>query len=118
MAHKLLPLHWILLATVFVAILFSFYKYYMTQNYLFLVEAPCDPQAAECYVRDCDEEECPPNGLSEYRLFGVPAELFNICVDNSCQNICSIEAYCEELLCSAQEEIECSTPLVAEQKVP
>ena len=117
MAHKLLPLHWVLVATVCVAIVFSFYKYLWTKNYLFLVEAPCNQQTMECYVRDCDEEECPPNGLSEYRLFSVPADVFRSCTDNSCWNVCAAGSSCEEILCTTQDEIECVSPQTADRDV-
>jgi hypothetical protein len=115
MLHKLLSLHSILLITAFLAIAFSFYKYSWTKDYLFLVESSCNAQISECYVRDCDEEECPPNGLSAYRLFSVPAAQFGACNDNSCANVCSDGLSCEEILCSSQEEIECTSPHAAEQ---
>ncbi|OGG57832.1 hypothetical protein A2853_00470 [Candidatus Kaiserbacteria bacterium RIFCSPHIGHO2_01_FULL_55_17] len=103
-------LHWFLFGMIAVAIAFSFYKYFFAKNYTFLVEAPCDSSTQECYVRDCEEEECPPNGLSTYRIFAVPASRFGECTDNSCIDLCVEGGPCAELLCSAQEEISCERP--------
>lgn len=96
---------WLLLGAVVIALAFSFDRYVLREEYSFLVEAPCQ-SSSDCYTRDCDEEECPPNELETYRLFAVPARAFDTCEDNSCANVCP-GTDCEELKCSDQEEIAC-----------
>ncbi|MEK7480004.1 MAG: hypothetical protein AAB665_01800 [Patescibacteria group bacterium] len=106
------PLHFILLASAVIAILISLYTYLYARAYDFLVEAPCSVVTAECYVRDCSEGDCPPNNLSSYRVFSVPASAFDACTDNSCINICSAAGGpCTEIACSEQEDVECLGPL-------
>jgi len=104
-------LFWILISSVVVACGFSAYRYIIQEDYTFLVEAPCNPLNQACYVRDC-EDYCPPNELSEYRLFSLPAKEFARCEDNSCLNICPSATYsCEEILCEEDEETACPGPL-------
>ncbi|MBI4066019.1 hypothetical protein HY412_02425 [Candidatus Kaiserbacteria bacterium] len=100
---------WILIASVLVVLGQSMYENYLAKNYLFFVEASCDSTVNECYSRSCDNiDDCPPNGLTAYRVFQLPASQFNNCSDNSCLNICPSEAYvCEEIMCSTQEDVSC-----------
>lgn len=106
------PLHWILLCATVVAILASLLMYFFAREYDFLVEASCTVATHECYVRDCSEGDCPPNEFSSYRVFLIPAGDFDSCTDNTCMNICGNEAGpCTEIMCSAQEEVECLGPL-------
>jgi len=106
------PLHWILLAATLIAIFVSLYIYLFGQRYDFLIEAPCNVATQECYVRDCSEGDCPPNELSSYRVFIVPAATFDSCTDNSCANVCSPDnSPCTEVMCSAQEDVQCLGPL-------
>ncbi len=105
------PVHWVLLASVGIAVLVSVYVYFIQKNYDFFVEAPCNAATNECYVRDCSEGDCPPNGLATYRVFNVPATLFSSCEDNSCMNVCAKNnSPCTELLCSDQSDVECAGP--------
>lgn len=92
------------------------YKNYFMKDYLFYVEAACDSSVNECYIRSCDVEgDCPPNNLTSYRVFELPASQFQNCSDNSCLNICPSEtASCEEVLCSTQEDVSCEGPGTAE----
>lgn len=103
-------IQWLMGAMIVIALLFSFYKYFFFKNYNFLVEAPCDVSTNECYVRDCEEEECPPNELSTYRMFAVSASRFGECTDNSCLNVCLRKGACNEMLCSDDEENTCAGP--------
>ncbi|MDP3965569.1 MAG: hypothetical protein Q8Q13_02100 [bacterium] len=110
-ATRQFPLHWVLLASTAIAILASFYIYFFTKNYDFLIEAPCDAALSQCYVRDCSTGDCPPNNLSAYSLYRVPAALFSSCTDNSCSNICTAgNTVCKEIPCSSQVDVECSGP--------
>jgi len=107
---------WILIVSVIVILGQSMYKNYILKDYLFFAEASCDTAMNECYVRSCEvEDDCPPNGLTTFRSFQLPASQFKFCTDNSCLNICPSEAYaCEELLCSDQEDYSCEGPLESE----
>ncbi len=68
----------------------SYYKYFYTKNYDYLVEATCDPNAGKCFYRDCENnpDSCPPNNLSYYKEYYVKAYDFPKCSDNSCQTEC------------------------------
>jgi hypothetical protein len=104
---------WALLGSAVLAFLVSGYLYAYAKQYEYLVEAPCDSATHECYMRDCEEEECPPNGLASYRLFAVPARLFPSCTDNGCLNVCLSEgSACRELKCSGDTESACEGPLL------
>lgn len=103
---------WILIVSVLIILGQSMYENYILKKYVFFVEAQCDPSADECYVRSCDiEGDCPPNNLTIYRVFQLPASQFQNCSDNSCLNICpSIAHSCEEIACSTQSDISCEGP--------
>lgn len=99
------------LGSVILVVVASFYTNLYAKNYHYFVEATCDPATEECYVRDCDAEECPPNGLSSYRVYSIPSTAFTSCKDNSCDNICvSQNSPCQEILCSSQSDVECQGP--------
>ena len=106
---------WILLVSVLVVLGQSLYKNYFIKDYLFYLEAPCDTSINECYVRDCGVDgDCPPNNLEVYRVFEMLASQFKNCSDNSCLNICPSSAnFCEEILCSTQDDISCEGPEAA-----
>jgi hypothetical protein len=88
----------------------SFYKYYFTQNYDYLVEAECNPEIEICYIRDCSNpDDCPPNGYEEYKQYYLKAYDFKKCSDNSCKTECENDAIdCEEIVCGEFEEDICS----------
>ena len=89
----------------------SLYTHLYAQDLVFLVEMGCDPSTQQCYTRDCSTEECPPNGLSEYRVFSVNAEQFAQCTDNSCADICAAgNDSCQEIPCSNDETAACIGP--------
>lgn len=104
---------WFFVCTVLLAIAVSFWIYFFNRSYLFVVEAPCDPAYAECFMRDCATHECPPQGLSLYREFEVPAQLFDSCTDATCSNICVSQGSCVERLCHNQQDIPCSSAVPA-----
>lgn len=104
-------LAWLLLLSVLVGFGVSIYRYDIAKNYSLFVEAPCDPLTNECYVRDCDNDGCPPNDLAVYRTFTLPAQEFAHCTDNSCLSICPSEAHsCTEIMCSDQDDVSCEGP--------
>lgn len=88
----------------------AFDSYYFDKNYIFSVEAPCDITSELCYVRDCEADYCPPNGLSEYKIYNLRASDFAKCEDNSCSTECASGAIeCTEVSCGEYEEDQCST---------
>lgn len=95
----------------FVAVIASnWYYFYRSGNFNYLIESPCDPTAANCFYRDCENEpdSCPPNGLSYYQSFYVSAADFATCTDNSCANECTTKAIsCTPILCGDSEEDVC-----------
>jgi hypothetical protein len=106
----------VLTSFVVVALLLTYLtaytKYIFAKDYVFYIEAPCDPESMICFVRDCDDY-CPPNGLSAYRSFTIQASTFASCTNNSCENICLTEstaAQCEEIICDPVADESCSTP--------
>lgn len=86
----------------------SMYAHLFAADFDYLVEAECDAGTQTCYVRDCEADECPPNGLSSYTLYVVPARDFAQCTDNACSNVC-LPGGCEEIRCSDETD-ECSHP--------
>jgi len=87
------------------------YKFLLEKNYNFVVEAPCDSSTNACFIRSCfNSDDCPPNGLENYRIFNVKASDFEKCTNNSCLNEClSGKISCKETKCGNSEEDECSS---------
>ena len=87
----------------------AFNKYYYTKNYDYIIETPCDPSKEACYTRDCSAEECPPNGLSNYKVFSVKAYDFAKCSDNSCKKECEGGLIvCVAIPCGESESDSCT----------
>lgn len=87
------------------------WSYLFQKNYSFIVEAPCDPETETCFYRDCEEEYCPPNALSNFRMFSVLAKDFPNCLGNSCLTECiSGTLSCEEIVCGTSSEDICGAP--------
>lgn len=94
-----------------VAVIFSSaYKYFILKDYIFEVEASCNPGTENCFHRDCGPtDECPPNGLEDYRVFEIKASDYKICTDQSCKNECSTgKIVCNEIICGAGDSDQCS----------
>jgi len=87
----------------------SFYSHLYAQNLEYLVEETCNPEISTCFVRDCEEEECPPNELTEFRTLVVPAGIFSKCKENSCIDACRESGACLEIMCT-DEESTCAGP--------
>jgi hypothetical protein len=83
---------------------FAFNRYVETKNFHVIIETPCDPAGELCFFRDCDKEECPPNGLSTYRSWDVNAKIFYGCdVNNTCESTCENETgKCKEIVCNPE----------------
>jgi hypothetical protein len=79
----------ILAISVICSIGISAYRYWYTENYYYLVEAPCTASdSTQCFARSCVDGECPPNELEAYQVYRLKADLFPLCTDNSCENVC------------------------------
>jgi hypothetical protein len=104
--------HWLILAAVLLAVLTSFYRYGVVRAYTIILEAPCDPTRTECYARDCAEPgSCPPDNLSAYQLYALPASLFDQCDSNYCLSLCKESGTaCRPMPCGDQTEVECEGP--------
>ncbi len=81
----------------------SYYRYFYTKDYDYLVEASCDPLTEGCHYRSCENaDDCPPNQLSVYKVYHVNAGDFARCADNSCKQECESGAIaCEPIACDA-----------------
>ena len=104
-----------ILAGIFFVLFFavigtSFYKYFYTKNYDYLVEASCDTSIESCFFRDCtNPDDCPPNGLSEYKAYYVNAADFAQCADNSCKAECEAGSIsCTPIACDESVGDTCS----------
>jgi len=94
---------------IFAVLANSIYQYRYGKDFTILVETSCDSTLTSCYVRDCETEECPPNGLSEYRVFSVAAKDFSKCTDDPCLFECSNNVIsCTEIVCDPTKENVCS----------
>jgi hypothetical protein len=91
----------------------SVHRYWYTENYYYLVEAPCTlADSTQCFTRTCAEGDCPPNELEEYQIYRLKADLFPQCSDNSCANVCAdVENTCMVVPCDPISGEECVTSI-------
>jgi hypothetical protein len=91
-----------LLSCCAITILVSFYFFYFKKNYDFIIESPCDTTKEECFVRDCtNPDDCPPNGLSEFKRFSLKASDFKYCPNEDCTEVCETgQIKCEQIKCT------------------
>lgn len=104
----------ILIAAMVVAVIAATSWFFLVRkDYEFVVEVPCDPETEICYARDCEEEECPVNGLETYTVFTLRAADFARCADGTCLMECRTgEISCSEAICGESEEDVCAAPAV------
>jgi hypothetical protein len=97
-----------------VSIAVSFYFFYYKKDYKFVVEVPCDISKEICFQRDCSNpDDCPPNGLSDFKRYSLNAGDFKNCENEDCANACETETIKCELIECAEDEImgeSCSSP--------
>lgn len=72
---------YISIATLLIAIIFSFYKYYLIADYNFIIEVSCNPITEDCKYRPCDidPQTCLPDMLSYYKSYTIKAYDFKTC---------------------------------------
>lgn len=104
---------WIISLSVVAVVAVTGYKFLIQKDYDLIVEAACDHDSAICFHRDCNETECPPNGLEYYKTFSVAAADFPKCSDNSCVQECASGAVaCEEIICDEENGDECAVVVI------
>lgn len=95
------------------ALLGSFYFFYIKKDFDFIVESPCDTNKEQCFIRDCtNPDNCPPNGLSEFKRYTLKARDFQYCQDEDCTSVCeSGQIQCTPVQCTEDPEVgeSCST---------
>lgn len=79
----------------------AFYFFYYQKDYDFLVEVSCDPSKETCFERDCSNpDDCPPNGLSNFKRYSLNAGDFGKCKNEDCTFACESGAIkCETIEC-------------------
>ncbi len=85
------------LLMISVAVFISVNKFYITKNYDFYVEVSCNPDEEECLSRNCETEECPPNGLETYKEYTISAKDFERCENEDCTELCKETDICQEV---------------------
>ncbi len=98
---------WLIGASCLVVIVASFYSFYFQKNYDFIVEVSCDPLKETCFQRDCSNpDDCPPNGLFDFKRYSLNAGDFKMCENEDCANACETGAIkCEPIVCMEDEEM-------------
>jgi hypothetical protein len=97
---------WAIVLCCAVAVAVSFYSFYFNKNYDFIVETACDPAKEECFERDCtNPDDCPPNGLSDFKRYSLNAGDFKMCENEDCTLACETALIeCIQLECVEDPE--------------
>lgn len=106
---------YILLASVLIVIVASFYSFYFKKNYDFFIETECNPETETCFFRDCenDPDICPPNNFSYYNQYTIKAKDFKVCKNEDCKEACGLGLIqCIKTECTDNDVIDgiCSQP--------
>lgn|GEM_PF-1267648 len=84
-----------------------FYYFYIKKDFNITIEVPCDINKEQCIQRDCSNpDDCPLNGLSDFKRYTLNARDFQYCPDEDCSSLCEnggIE--CEKIECYLDEEM-------------
>ena len=98
---------WLIGISCLVAIACTFYFFYFKKNYNFIVEVACNPSKETCFQRDCtNPDDCPPNGLSDFKRYSLNAGDFKMCENEDCTNACETETIkCEQVECVEDLEV-------------
>lgn len=102
-SHRFL---WLISFSCLVAIGCSFYFLYYKKDYDFVVEVSCDPYQEMCFQRDCSNpDDCPVNGLSDFKRYTLNAADFIKCENEDCEKACETNLInCEQQECEVNEE--------------
>lgn len=100
-------------------ILSCFYFFYIKKDFNFIVETTCNKTMEECFVRDCtNPDDCPPNGLEEFKRYSLNANDFKYCKNEDCLNACENKQIpCENISCVEDPEIgeSCSFSIIEQE---
>lgn len=98
---------WLIGLSCLIAVGCSFYFLYYKKDYDFVVEVFCDPYREKCFQRDCSNpDDCPLNGLSDFKRYTLNAADFVKCKNNDCKKACETNLIsCEQLECEVNEEL-------------
>ncbi|MFA6258045.1 MAG: hypothetical protein WC671_03525 [Candidatus Paceibacterota bacterium] len=98
---------WLIGISCLSAIFVSFYFFYFKKDYDFIVEVACDPLKETCFQRDCSNpDDCPPNGLSDFKRFSLNAGDFKVCENEDCASVCETGTIkCEPIECAEDETL-------------
>ena len=113
----------LLLGGSFIVIAASFYFLYIKKDYEFIVEVSCDPTKETCIQRDCSNpDNCPPNGLSDFKRYSLNAGDFESCKNEDCTEACETGSIkCTQIECvedlTAGESCSIVEPEVAPNKL-
>ena len=90
-----------------ISVIVSFYFFYYKKDYNFIVEVPCDTTKETCFERDCSNpDDCPPNGLSDFKRYSLNANDFKLCENEDCTNACETGVIkCELLQCKEDSDV-------------
>ena len=98
---------WLIGISCLIAVIISFYFFYFKKDYDFIVEVACDPSKETCFQRDCSNpDNCPPNGLSDFKRYSLNAGDFNKCENEDCASACETGSIkCGPIECAEDEEV-------------
>ncbi len=100
------------------SIVVSFYFFYYKKDFDFIVEVTCDKTKETCFERDCSNpDDCPPNGLSDFKRYSLKASDFDKCKNEDCASVCaSGEIKCTAVKCEPDTETgeSCVSPEIPE----
>lgn len=106
---KKVPVIAFFLTTLGLVIAFSFLRFYVFKNYDIIIETECNPETGNCFTRDCESEDCPPNGLSNYKKYIIKGFQFDKCDHaGNCAKFCSNIKNCEPIECDTEAGDLCS----------
>src|SRR3989339_642281 len=93
---------WLVGLSCLVAIFSAFYFFYYKKDYDFIVEVACDTAKGVCFQRDCSNpDNCPPNGLSDFKRYSLNARDFKMCENEDCAIACETGIIkCEPIECA------------------
>jgi hypothetical protein len=120
-------LTWTFFLVIVTVVIITFFKYFITRDYIIQAEADCDPMTENCFIYECvpgvdedctDDPEDPEAKLSYYKIVDKKAYLIPGCDPNdencdalNCQGM--DKENCTETLCNGEtkEEVsECVDP--------
>lgn len=117
---KLLTPFAIINSLLFLFVIFiCFYFFYIKKDFDFIIETSCDINKEQCFIRDCtNPDDCPPNGLEEFKRYTLNANDFKYCENEDCLDVCENQQInCNLIQCKEDEEYgeTCSETILIDQ---